>query len=365
MSEQQTQIIDKPVTLQDIADRCGVSKVTVSRALRGQTQKVSAQVSARIALTAKTMGYDPAANHTARRLSLQKQGLRALNHLIAIFFPLDLFAHDYYVRILGGIIEVLQAEQFGLLMNYSNAVGSEEILLPLFARGDVDAVMVLANPKYFRATLEHLRSLAQFGARPIVSLITPNEGTATVVTDDRHGAYLAVRHLLALGHRHLLHFCDDLTGPTHLQRYMGYLQAYAEAGLDPERYLHVSAWEMGDQEREASRRLLGQALAAYPMVTAMLARNDQAAIWIADFLAAQGLRVPEDFSVIGYDDTDPLLDARNENILTTVQLPLREVGCEAARLVIRQIHGRTTSDQVISLPVSLVTRGTTAPPRAG
>jgi len=363
MAEYNAHIMDKPVTLQDIADRCEVSKVTVSRTLRGQTGKVSAQVAAHIAVVAKELGYDPAANHIARRLSLQKQGLRALNHLIAIFFPLDLFAHDYYVRILRGLIEVLQAEQFGLLMHYSNPLGVQEGLLPLFARGDVDAALVLANPHNFRRTLDHLRAQPQFGSRPIVSLINPHDGTAAVVTDDRNGAYLAVQHLLALGHRHLLHFCDDLTGSTHLQRYMGYLQAYAEAELNPDRYLHVSAWDMGDFQRAQSQLLLNEALSRYPEVTGILARNDQGAIWIAEFLAERGLRVPEDYSVIGFDDTDQLLNARNENILTTVQLPLHEVGREAARLVIRQLYGRTTADQLISLPVALMVRGTTAPPR--
>jgi DNA-binding LacI/PurR family transcriptional regulator len=350
------------VTLAHIAARCGVSNVTVSRALRGVASRVSPGKAEEIRTVARELGYEPGANHAARQLVMQKHGQQLLNHLLAIFLPMELFDAPYFLSLYRGVIEVVRREGFGLLTNYESVDGTEVNLLPLFARGEVDGALVFAQPQFFAPTLAQLRQSAGFGTRPMVSLIHPIPGCALVTADDRQGGYAAAAHLLALGHRRLLHFCGELTNAVFRQRYTGYRQACAEYGLEASAVLVAASWAYDD--RETACALLRQALAAHPDTTAILAPNDQGAAWIHDMLTTQGRRVPEEISLIGYDDTDPLADADGVNRLTTVRVPLREIGAEAARLLIRGIHGLAIPELQVVLPSALVVRATTAPPGA-
>jgi len=349
------------VTLGDIAVRCGVSKMTVSRALHGVASRVSKAKAAEIAGVAAELGYSIGAGHAARQLVMRKQGQRLLNHLIAVFMPLSLFDLPFFLNLYRGIIDGMQQERFGMLTHYSTATDANVDLLPFYERGEVDGALVLADPRHFQPLLSRLRAASGFGACPVVSLLNTFPGCAAVVANDRQGGYEAVMHLLALGHRRILHFWDR-NGEIHLQRYMGAMQACAEYGLDGDAVLVGGMpWGYADNVRAAPR--FAAAWEAFPGCTAILAPNDMGAVWIADFLAARGLRVPEDVSLIGYDDSDPLLDPRGRNLLTTVQLPLREIGYEAARLVVRQVREATPTAQVVALPTALQIRGTTAPPR--
>jgi LacI family transcriptional regulator len=103
-------------------------------------------------------------------------------------------------------------------------------------------------------------------------------------------------------------------------------------------------------------------LRAHPEITAIIAHNDPCAIHAILTLRQAGWRVPEDISVIGCDDTNRLLDATGRNILTTVRLPLCELGRCTAQLLLDRIAGRPIADPPPILPTQLIVRGTTAPP---
>lgn len=351
------------VTLEDVAARCGVSKVTVSRALHGQTSKVSKAKASEIRTVAAELGYELGSNHAARQMVLRRHHQSLLNRLIAVFMPLAAFDAPYFMTIYRGIVEVMREERFGMLMHYTDIEDSEHDLLPFFARGEVDGVLTLANPQLWSPILASLRRTAGFGARPIVSMIHPMDGCASVTTDDRRGGYAALTHLLQLGHRRVLHFCHDLRSDVHLQRYMGYTQACLEIGLAPDDVLCTSGWVYIDEYRDQALALLQSALDKQPDITAILAPNDVGAGWIYTYLTQQGRRIPDEISLIGFDDSDPILDDHGKNILSTVQLPLREIGAEAARLVIRLVHGQTSPEQGVVLSSHLLLRSTTTPHR--
>lgn len=103
-------------------------------------------------------------------------------------------------------------------------------------------------------------------------------------------------------------------------------------------------------------------LAAQPQVTGLVCPNDNIGIRLARALRACGLRIPKDMSLIGVDDSDEWRDSHDRNIWSTVRLPLEELGAESARLLIKRIRGEVRDETVITLPVTLVARGTCCAP---
>ncbi len=219
---------------------------------------------------------------------------------------------------------------------------------------------------------ESLLALARERKLPFVAVdLDAGQGTSSVVIEDRRGANLAARHLLELGHRRIgvlslkagkvaadgLVCCDHLMGASFKflrDRVTGYAEAMAEHGVAFERQPLAEC--KGD--RASAVRAAAALLEAHPEVTAVLAMSDVLALGVIEAARARGLRVPEDLSVVGYDDIEEAAHASPP--LTTVAQPAVEKGRVAARLVFEPDPPRTEV-----LPVKLVVRETTAGPRAG
>jgi LacI family transcriptional regulator len=366
-----------------IAEQCGVSVATVSRALR-HPERHRQETTERIAAVARELGYDPARYEGARRLVLSRFGKNLVNHLIALVFPPFFYEAHYFTAIFQGILDVLTPEGFGLItIDGDHAL--QYALPPSFTRGDIDGVIIAADPKDSPTILAKLRTEMGFAKRPVVSLVVPIPTCSNVLVDASRGAYEAAGHLLDLGHRHLLHFCGpyedsgQMLHDQHAQFLRGYRLACAERGLAPDAHLHYLSlerrlWQLAFRAANRSKldawassarahqHPLLQMLRAHPEITGILALNDPSAILIHHLLTHSGVRVPEDVSLVGFDDTDPLYDARGLNCLTTVRVPLRALGRKAAHLLIRQINGQQPPDSHLLVPPTLVIRGTTAPP---
>ena len=349
------------VTLQDIADRCGVSKHSVARALRNERGRVSAPTRDRILAVARELGYDPSLQHAARRLALTKNGQTMINQVIALFFPPNFQQITYFSAMFQGVLDATMPRNYGVLTQQIEHQDAKKhyLLPPIFARGDVDAIIAFLPLGGFRHVLEQVRAMSSFGERPAVSLIEQVPGCSAVLTDDYAGGYAAMTHLLHAGHRRVLHSCYA-TYP-HQQRLAGYRQACFDRTLDPDALLVSCLWNLYDDED--ARLTFQQTLDAHPEITAILAPNDACAVKMADAVRERELSIPEDISLVGYDDTIPLLDGGQANILTSVRLPLVEVGREAAQLMIRRITGEADKDVTMVLPVSLIERTSVAAPR--
>jgi len=346
---------EKSVSLQDIANRCGVTKATVFHALQGNRKRVGNETRKRILVVAEELGYDAASQHAAHALSLQKYGRRDLNHVIAMFFPRHSLHHVYYWRMLQGIMDVLTQESFGLLADYDNSAQLCGRLLPAYARGEADGAIVLALPADFEPVLQQLRALRGFGKRPVISLIEPMEGCSLVGADDRLGARQAALHLLRLGHRRILRLAPRLESyETYRQRFLGHEDACAELGLDATSvFRSVTEWQ---QDKEHARMVIRRSLDMSPEITAILAPNDPGANWIFEVLHERGMKVPHDISLVGFDDTEQLLNDSRENTLTTVRVPLEEIGRQAATMMIDQVRGDNPSQKRLVLATELVVR---------
>jgi len=362
----------KIVTQRDIAARCGVHRSTVSFVFNGDP-RIPEETAARIREVAAELGYDPAMNAAARRLIGRKYGRRELNHLVALDLSENFHRYPYWMQIFQGILDVLTPAGFSTI----NAIGltgnlATDDLLPVIKRGEIDGIIGQLH------LLGDLRHNLKFSDLPAVSLIVDAANCCAAVPDEHAGGYLAMRHLLDYGHRTILHFyTGQYAGMLcPINRFNGVRQALAEAGLCDESALHLmrrpDGWaaplevsqDSSPAHLEASevavRQELASMLTAHPEITAIVAINDADAIRIYYHLKALGIRVPEEISLMGFDDVDALLDADRNNILTTVALPLHELGREAARLLLRQLRGETDTIEAVCLPPTLKVRKTTA-----
>jgi DNA-binding LacI/PurR family transcriptional regulator len=365
----------RAASIRDIAEQCGVSTSTVSLALRADP-RVTAETAARIRAMATALGYAP--NLAARNLISKRFNRVEPSRTLILTLPLQFYQARYFSDIFRGILEVVDAHEFSLTvathLSCERAGSDVEAAVAKVVRQEVDGLIVygaITEPALLRA----LRAHPRFGARPIVSLLGTHADCTAVLADERDGAYQAVRHLLELGHRHLLCFVYTLDGLPRNARLAGARQAMTDAGLDASQHLHpvllppgwanpsplqTEGHELSGDQRQARDAFRAQ-LTAYPQATALLALNDAAALNAWYTLQEAGVRVPDDFSLIGFDDTDPLLDAQGCNRLTSVRVPLVEIGRQAAHRLIDSVLGQAPSPTPLVLPTTLVVRGSTGP----
>jgi DNA-binding LacI/PurR family transcriptional regulator len=317
--------VGKQVTLRTIAEAVGVSRTTVSNAYNRPDQLAPA-LRDRILGTAHELGYrgpDPA----ARRL---RSGRREAVGMLVSEGLSGTLTDPASVMVLQGIARATEDAGVALL------------LVP--ERGGVRDAVVDAFCLYSLAAEHPSVAAARERGVPLVVVDAPRiEGHAFVGSEDRRGARLAVEHLLALGHRR---FALLTTSVIH----RGYREALEAAGVEWVRY--DLAANLPERGLEGGRL----ALAANPRPTALIAATDQLALGALEAAGEAGLRVPDEVSVIGFDDIPGA--AWSRPALTTVRRSLREKGEVAGRLLSDGPDGRE-----VILPVQLVVRGSTA--RAG
>ena len=368
------------VTLSDIAERCGVTKVTVSRALR-DPERHSKALTQKIFTAAKEMGYDITLNQDAQKMAMRKYGHQVINHIIALLFPGHFTRTRYFSDLFEGIAETLTNEGFGMLTISITELDNTK-LSPISRQVKVDGVLIYTGGPLIYQMVSQLKSFAAFKNLPIVSLLTPHAECSLISANVKKGMYDAVTHLFELGHRHIIYIkgkSEDLPlGPPNDQQLEGIIQAYHDNGMNPEIYLHtipfgIQFWEMAFNPqmhvrmgaietitRKAQHPIIDM-LIDFPEITAIIAPNDMSAIIVYHLLRAEKLSVPEDISIIGADDTDPLYNDNGENILTTLKMPLQKIGNAAAALIIDQITNAPEKNINICLPTQLIIRETTGP----
>lgn len=353
-------------TLRDIAQRSGLSKTTVSRVLSGNFSENNQATIDHVLDVARSMGYDSSRHHAARRLAMSKYGQTVLSRVLGLLFSANLGPTRYFSRVYKGISQVALEEHYGILTDH-HYTGWRGTLPEAYRRGDVDGIVVLEQAAWINEACLKLRSDLGFGNRPIVGLIDPIHGCSAVYADNFNASHSAASHLLDLGHRNVFSFVSPDGFYTSVQRASGFRAAFVDRGLDPEKHLIHYVPERPNasplQQEDFTKDRLRRTLALHPNVTAIWCPNDLIAVQVWRALRQMALRVPEDLSLVGFDDTDEVWDIDGNNILTTVRLPLEEIGRQGAELAIRRIMREETEDRDIILPSSLIVRGSTGPPR--
>lgn len=327
-------------TLKDVAARAGVSYQTVGKVLNGKGA-TSPATRERILRAAEELGYVP--NTLAR-------GLIARNTL-AIGLLASASGDTVYRQGITSVEREARRQGHSVLIGGVASDGSdaEESLRALLARR-VDGVLISAPQ-----LVEHhnfgdlLQALA--GRIPVVSLHPIAGCDISIVTADfAQAAVLAMRHLLALGHRRI----GTVTGPSGIHftrvRLDPYLETLGEAGIPGDPALVEPAdWEI-EGGYQAAHLLLDRA----PEITAIYAQNDLMAVGVLSALHDRGSRVPDDCAVVGCDDLP--LASRTIPPLTTVHVPLEQKHALATSLLLDRIREPSRPPETIVLPVSLVYR---------
>jgi LacI family transcriptional regulator len=333
------------VTIAQVAEEAGVSAMTVSNVLNGRPG-ASEETRRRVLGAAERLGYQP--NLSARSLKGGRTGLIGV-------MTLDLTG-QYGLEIVRGIADELASDEREMLISatYQDGVRERE-RVEFLARGLVDGVLmvapVLEDDSMQSLRRKHLPCVVIDPRRLDVSL-------PRVTVDNYGGMRQGTQHLLDLGHRRIAYLRGNSDLESSAVRYQGFHDALRLAGVDvDESMVAESDFSYAQSFRIAS------ALIAEHRPTALLAGADLIALGAADAARAFGLRVPDEFSVVGFDDLPQA--AQTFPALTTVRQPLHEMGKLAARMLLSLIDGRPLLMQNMQMPTELIVRGTTAPPPDG
>jgi DNA-binding LacI/PurR family transcriptional regulator len=354
---------DKPIRLKDIAQRCGISAMTVSCALRGNG-RISTETAEHVREVAREMGYDPSRHSDARRL--RANGHTLSNAIGLVFDNAGLSRTNYFTYLFRGVLDGVKNEEFEVVASDSTILGQEHPLPIIYRKGDIDGVLAVGTrgDSHWQVLYRNLRTDPAFASRPIVGLMEHLDDCSAVHADHSDAGYKVLSHLLDLGHKRIV-LTEDYEPAgcsTRQLRSIGYRNAFHERGLDPAECLLSTSWNWAPRLHEERQQDLIGLLTAHPDATAIVAWNDCVAGVVYTALVRSGIRVPEDISLISYDNTDPIYDASRENMLTGVHTPLAEIGAEGARLLIRRVTGGEQEDRDIVMPVQLIVRSSTAPP---
>jgi len=336
----------KRSTIQDVAKYAGVSVATVSHVING-THYVSPELNERVYEAINKLNYRP--NKLARALTQMDIPL------LALIVP-DI-SNPYWSSLARAVQDISDRNDYSVIVCSSDGLLERETRFLHSLSGWISGLIF--HP--YHITHDQLNPL--IGAQlPIVILgdFTTTDPLATnwdrVFSNNQESAYAATDYLIELGHRRIA-FIEGLEGtPSSVKRLAGFQDAHRLAGLPIEDRLIIP----GDYTQRGGRKAMAALLDQADPPTAVFCANDLSALGALEEAKSRGKRIPQDLSIVGFDDIDEAALASPP--LTTVRLPPREIGIVAAETLITRLRGRTEPSYV-SIKGSLVARGSTAAPR--
>jgi LacI family transcriptional regulator len=339
------------VRIKDIAQRAKVSTATVSYVLNG-TGSVSEKTRVNILEVVKEMNYEP--NHIAKSLKIKK------TKTIGVIVE-DVTSFNS-AEIIDGINEYAENQGFSLLLTNMR-------VLKCLGQNyeDTEVVRELAQPAIKEILNKQVDGLIYIGVHTRdVSGMLPNNQLPTVYTychtandkdysvnyDDHLAAYEATNYLIQAGHRKIAVISGLFNSNPSRDRFNGYFQAI----MDNQLVFEPAFIKTGDWEFESGYRLTFELLSGDDRPTAVLAMNDNMAAGAINACIDKGLKVPEDVSIVGFDDRE--FSSYISPKLTTMRLPLHEMGVEASKTLIKVLSQDDTVENSKKLKCTLMERGT-------
>ena len=331
-------------TIQDVARVAGVSPITVSRVLN-HSGYASEETRSRVEAAVAELGYVP--NTLARGLRSKRTNTLAL--------VMTDITNPFFTLIARGVEDTASNAGYTVIFcNTDESEAEEKKYLNILVQKQVDGILLVpacSNPQ----SLKFLRS----NEIPFVLIDRRVPGTRSdlVRSDSEQGAYNLTRYLIELGHKRIV----TITGPrevsTSLDRASGYQRAMQEAGLADMIQVYY-----GSFTQDSGYELTGKALTLHPRPTAFFGGNNFISIGIFKALRDASLTVPEDISVVGFDDLPASLLINP--FLTVATQPAYQMGSQATDLLLKRIAGQLpkTSQEVV-LPIEMIVRRSSGQPR--
>jgi DNA-binding LacI/PurR family transcriptional regulator len=347
-------------TIDDIAQACGTSKATVSKVLNGNDHKISAAKREEIQLTIRRMQYRPSAH--ARSLSKRRGNMIG----VVTCRTTALFDSQYYAALLNAILDEVTARKQTLALFNGQIWVDENKSQLVFADGRCDGLIIINAPSMPELIPALLRTPLPFIAlnsdakESTLPFVVVNSGPMpervhSIDIDDVNVGYTATRYLIEQGHRKIAFFHSYDQASFSQERLLGYQRAMTEASLpsDPALvFLGDSSFQSG---YERARDLAANNTHG---VTALCCASDIVALAAMQSLKDAGHRIPEEYSVIGVDDTPD--SARSLPALTTVSQFLNLMGAHATRMLLDLIEDPSLGTQKVIWPTKLIVRESVA-----
>ncbi len=325
-------------TLEMVGALAGVSRATVSRVVNG-SPRVSDEVVQAVRAAIVELGYVP--NRAARSLA-SKQA-----HAIALVVPEDmsrLFGDLYLASIIGGIHNRLEASDYVLNLMVASTQADGKTMRYLQG-GNVDGAIVISHhtDDTFLSTLTQTLPVV-FGGRPAVRVT----GGHVVDVDNVAGSRTGTEHLISRGRRRIATITGPQTMPGGIDRLTGFLAALADAGLEPGPIVE------GDFTLRSGTEAMREVLRQDAAIDGIFVASDMMAAGAMTVLRSNGMTVPDDVAVVGYDDSAAALTT--DVPLTTVRQPSEMMGVTIASILIDVLNGVEAHPQMTLLPTELVVR---------
>lgn len=333
------------VTRKDVAERAGVSVAVVSYVVNDGPRPVSPATRAKVEKAIEELGYYP--NELARSLT------RKQTATIGLIIPS--LTNPVFAEIAESLERVCTAAGYTVMLSGTGRDPHKEKMLAKTLRSkQVDGVVIIPSqhPQIVIAPFQQAHI-------PTVVLEHNLPDTHCIAIDDRQGGRLATQHLLALGHRRIAMIKREPYSALSYLRAVGYREMLEEAGLpfDPTLVIESKAGQV------AGYTSMQQLLTLPNPPTAVFTHNDVLAMGAMRAIHDTGLTVPNDISVVGYDNT--ISAAYLNPRLTTVKFPVTEMGRRAGEIVLELAQSEdAVPPETIMLPVELIVRTSTAPPPA-
>ncbi|UTT42520.1 LacI family DNA-binding transcriptional regulator [Exiguobacterium aurantiacum] len=332
-------------TIYDLAKKTGFSITTVSKALNNY-KDVSEKTRAKILKAAAEMDYLP--NAHAQSLSTKKSW--AIGVMFSEANEVGM-KHPFFNGIIESFRHATEEHGYDLIFASRNLRNRDMSYLEHFKHRAVDGIVVICSDRMDEQVQELMQSDI-----PIVVVDMDSANCSVVYSDNTEGARLAVNYLHELGHRHIAHIAGDSSIDAGAARVKGYELAMEELDLPIQPgYLVNAGFFSVEEGKQAMEKLLQ--LESPP--TAVFVAGDQMAIGAIEAVHEHGLRVPEDISIIGYDDIEMIKYITPK--LTTIRQDTDEIGEAAAELLIEQMTAKERRTERRVIPVQLIERASCAP----
>lgn len=329
----------KRPTMQDVAGRVGVSRALVSLVFRN-APGASQETRDRVITAAAELGYRP--DSAARVLARSRS--RMLGVILTVRNP-------FHADLVEAIYSVAEQRGYDIVLSAKGSTRGEHKAIEALLGHRCEALILLGPD----ANVSLLADAVHYVPVVAVGRRMPKTGIDSVHTAEARGVRQAIDYLVELGHREIAHI-DGGTGAGSAERRRGYRDAMRKHGLAE----HIRVLP-GDHTEESGARAAQVLLGEERLPTAMLAGNDQCAFGLLDAFARAGVRVPEEISVVGYDD-NPMAQLSHID-LTTVRQDIQRMAEHAVSAAIGRVEDPTQPVRDVVLEPKLVVRGTTGSPR--